>query len=236
MEQKIEKNIAENLLALRKNRGLKQSELSDEIGYSDKTISRWENGTSTPDIATLVQLSKFYGITIEDLITEDAVIKAAKENSKKKHERMISDGAMISLAAITIWVLASLIYVGLVIFQQMNMWQVFLWAIPLSSIVAYRTTRRNPSYKWLNFTLLSFIILSTVAATYFQCVEFGYDFWQIFLLAIPLESMVIVSTLFIKKDFEDKRKALKAQKKEAKELEKTTVNKEVATTDTTIDE
>ena len=79
MEQKIEAIISQNLVELRKSRNLKQSELSEAVGYSDKTISRWENGTSTPDIATLVNLAKFYGISVEDIITEGAINKATEE-------------------------------------------------------------------------------------------------------------------------------------------------------------
>ena len=44
MYSDIEKNLAKNIAELRKAKNLKQSDLGDQIGYSDKTISKWENG------------------------------------------------------------------------------------------------------------------------------------------------------------------------------------------------
>ena len=52
MENKIEENIAKNLIELRKEHNLTQAEMAQKIGYSDKTISRWENQSSMPDIVS----------------------------------------------------------------------------------------------------------------------------------------------------------------------------------------
>lgn len=40
------KNIGKFLQELRKSKGLTQKELAEQIGISDKTISKWENGVS----------------------------------------------------------------------------------------------------------------------------------------------------------------------------------------------
>jgi transcriptional regulator with XRE-family HTH domain len=207
MEQKIEAIISQNLVELRKSRNLKQSELSEAVGYSDKTISRWENGTSTPDIATLVNLAKFYGISVEDIITEGAINKATEEAKKQDKERAANDAAMIVLGAITVWLLAAVIYVGLVMAQGMYVWEVFLWAVPLSSIMAYLTTRkRYKSHKWMNFLLLSFTIIGLAVAAYFQFIY--WNFWPVFILIIPLEAMSAVS-IFFRKHTDDKKKKRK---------------------------
>ena len=82
MENTTEKIIAQNLIDLRKHKNLKQAELSEAIGYSDKTISRWENGTSTPDISTLIKLAKFYNVTLEDLVSENVIGKYDEKTGK----------------------------------------------------------------------------------------------------------------------------------------------------------
>lgn len=46
MNDNIEHNIAVNIKELRTNASLTQSELGDKISYSDKTVSKWENGVS----------------------------------------------------------------------------------------------------------------------------------------------------------------------------------------------
>ncbi len=60
--------IAENLALYRKNSGMTQSELAQKIQYSDKSISKWERGESTPDIATLIKIADLFHITVNDLV------------------------------------------------------------------------------------------------------------------------------------------------------------------------
>ena len=51
----------ENLVSARKKRSLTQKELSDALGISDKTYSKWETGENEPDVETLCRLAAFYG-------------------------------------------------------------------------------------------------------------------------------------------------------------------------------
>lgn len=44
----IPKNIAKNITELRKNAGMTQARLAEEIGYSDKSVSKWEGATAFP--------------------------------------------------------------------------------------------------------------------------------------------------------------------------------------------
>lgn len=60
--------IAENLTQLRKQKNLTQKELSEKLNYSDKVISKWERGESTPNIEALKALSNFYNISIDEII------------------------------------------------------------------------------------------------------------------------------------------------------------------------
>lgn len=53
----------EQLTALRKERNLTQSDLSAQLGISDKTYSRWETGDSEPDMNSLAMLSEIYGVS-----------------------------------------------------------------------------------------------------------------------------------------------------------------------------
>ena len=70
-EKSIDDIIADNLTELRISKKLKQSELAEQIGYSDKTVSRWENASTVPDIATPARLAEFYGITVYDIQHEN---------------------------------------------------------------------------------------------------------------------------------------------------------------------
>ena len=74
--------IAENLSFYRKLHGLTQSELAEAIGYSNKSVSKWERGDGTPDILLLIMLSDIYGITVSELVGQTDKCKDTKEKIK----------------------------------------------------------------------------------------------------------------------------------------------------------
>ena len=53
---------------LREKRKITQKELSEKIGVSDKTVSKWETGATIPDLDVLLEISKLYDITINDIL------------------------------------------------------------------------------------------------------------------------------------------------------------------------
>lgn len=48
--------------------GLTQQELADRLNLSNKTISKWESGAGSPDIANLAELAKALGVTADELL------------------------------------------------------------------------------------------------------------------------------------------------------------------------
>ena len=61
-------NIGENIRRRRREAGLTQEELGDALGVSFQAVSRWENGTSYPDIEVLPTLAKYFGISVDALL------------------------------------------------------------------------------------------------------------------------------------------------------------------------
>ena len=62
------------LQRLRKQEGLSQEELGERLGVYRQTISKWENGTSYPDMLNLMAISGFFSVSVDSLITEKASI------------------------------------------------------------------------------------------------------------------------------------------------------------------
>lgn len=60
--------IGQKLTALRKARGMTQEELSEAIGVTRQTISKWELDTSAPDLDYLCKLCDLFGVTADYLI------------------------------------------------------------------------------------------------------------------------------------------------------------------------
>lgn len=74
--------IAQNLSMFRKLNGLTQSELAEAIGYSNKSISKWERGDGLPDILVLILLSDIYSVTVSELIGQTSKSKETNEKIK----------------------------------------------------------------------------------------------------------------------------------------------------------
>ena len=60
--------IGSFLKELRKEKGLTQERLAEQLGVSNRTVSRWETGSNMPDIGMLVELADFYEVGIAEII------------------------------------------------------------------------------------------------------------------------------------------------------------------------
>jgi len=83
-------NLENNLIQLRKDKGLTQKELASKLNYSDKVISKWERGESYPNLEALTDISQFFGISMDSLVNNQLetarVIKKTEELSVMKTE------------------------------------------------------------------------------------------------------------------------------------------------------
>ncbi len=62
-----------NIRNFRKQKNMTQEKVAEILNVSSQTVSRWERSSSLPDITLLPQIAKMYGVTIDDLFTENAV-------------------------------------------------------------------------------------------------------------------------------------------------------------------
>lgn len=60
--------IAENIMRLRKQKGVTQDEMATFLGVTKAAVSKWENGQSMPDIVMLPQLATYFDVTVDELI------------------------------------------------------------------------------------------------------------------------------------------------------------------------
>lgn len=72
----------EKLQELRKAEGLTQEELAEALYVSRAAISKWESGRGYPSIDSLKEISKFFSVTIDELICAEEIIIAAKDERK----------------------------------------------------------------------------------------------------------------------------------------------------------
>ena len=105
---KIGKYIAEKRKAL----GMTQKQLAEQLGMSDKSVSKWERGVCLPDVSVYLELCKILGITINEFLagediseenltekSEDNLIQVAKD-SKHRQKHLKGMIAVLALTAV----------------------------------------------------------------------------------------------------------------------------------------
>ena len=65
------------LQELRKEKGLTQEQLAEQLGVARRTVSRWEIGANMPDLDILVELSDLYAVDLREIL-----------NGERERERM----------------------------------------------------------------------------------------------------------------------------------------------------
>lgn len=114
----------ERLIELRKKKGLSQEELGYKLNVTRQTVSKWELGQTTPEMDKLVEMSKIFNISVDELINESEattnqkpVIEdqpIGKEGTKEKNIKIIIIGALI----IVIVLIAIKLFAGFSIFNK----------------------------------------------------------------------------------------------------------------------
>jgi len=77
----------EKLQELRKQKGLTQEELAEQLYVSRTAISKWESGRGYPNIESLKAIAKFFSVTVDELLSSGEVLTIAEENQKQTEKR-----------------------------------------------------------------------------------------------------------------------------------------------------
>ena len=191
--------IAENITKLRKKNGMTQIELAEKLNYSDKAVSKWERGESVPDIAVLKSIADMFGVTVDYLITsvsedepettEFDAASAEEKHKKKKRTRIMITG----MSMLLVWLVALVVFVPIDIALQEAVahWLAFAYAIPASMLVwlifnAMWFNRRK------NYLIISLMVWTLICAVYLTVLVVGYNVWQLYLLGIPGQLIIIL--------------------------------------------
>ena len=78
-----QQKIGSFLKELRKERKLTQEQLAEQFHVSNRTVSRWENGNTMPDLSILVELADFYDVDIREIIDGERKSEIMNENLKE---------------------------------------------------------------------------------------------------------------------------------------------------------
>lgn len=72
------------LQELRKQKGMTQEELAETLFVSRTAVSKWESGRGYPNIESLKTISKFFGVTVDELLSGDELLAVSEEDNRQK--------------------------------------------------------------------------------------------------------------------------------------------------------
>ena len=81
--------FSEKLIQLRKEKLLSQEELGEKLNVTRQTVSKWELGQTTPDMEKLVEMSKLFGVSLDELTNENDVKKDRPVEEKNHTTRNV---------------------------------------------------------------------------------------------------------------------------------------------------
>ena len=74
----------EKLQELRRQKGLTQEQLAEQLFVSRAAVSKWESGRGYPNIDSLKAIAAFYSVTIDALLSGEEVLTIAEETQKQQ--------------------------------------------------------------------------------------------------------------------------------------------------------
>ena len=186
--ENVKEIIARNLTELRKAHKMTQSALAEKLNYSDKAISRWEHAETLPDIETLCRICDIYGVSFEYLLKkEPAEIEYTPQKEQNKGRRV----TICLIAICTVWLTAVTMFTSIGTLMNRYIWQIFIWAIPASSITLSIFNIIWWKNKVFSSIISSFINWTVILAIYVQLLQ--YNLWLLFVIGAPIQAIIIMA-------------------------------------------
>ena len=83
-----QQKIGSFLKELRTKKGLTQAELAEQLNTTNRSVSRWETGSTMPDISVLIELTEFFQVDIKELLDGERQSEKMTEDVKETVEKV----------------------------------------------------------------------------------------------------------------------------------------------------
>lgn len=208
--------IAKNIAELRISANMTQIELAEKLNYSDKAVSKWERGESLPDISVLKEISEIFGVTLDFLVQTDAAEVAEDFEQprvkKTKNRVIITVISMLGVLLVATWIFS---LTDMLPFVTTMHWLVFVYAVPLSMVVwlIFNSIWFNVKR---NFLIVSLLMWTLLISVYLTLLVLGNSFWQLFIIGIPAQAIILAwSNLSYKSKTSKKKVRIRRHKNDA---------------------
>ena len=187
--EEVKLAIASNIIRQRTKANMTQAELGEKLNYSDKTISKWERAESVPDVLVLKRIAEIFNVSVDDLLNAHDQWDAPQGKSQSDASRRYSPAAIIMVSIAGIWTIATLIFIIFWVLGAIH-WSIFVYAVPVSliTLLVLNSIWNHGRY---NLLIVSILVFSLIAIIYIALIQ--YRPWQLFLIAIPAQTVVLLS-------------------------------------------
>lgn len=216
--------IGAKIQILRKQKGLSQEQLAEELGVSRQAVSKWEAEQSIPDIDKIIVLSDFFGVTT-DYILRDAELpqpqpepapvytyNISETENKEDNTQKRKKSALLLAIAVMLYILS--IVPPILIYDDMGPVLMFIMIAIATGIIVYRAilnskdkkeenepqNSENPVLKAVKSGVWA------VAVVIYIMFSFRTQAWHITWLVFPITSAIVnvIEACFDLKDGENK--------------------------------
>lgn len=217
-KQDLTRLLAVNIAVRRKAAGMTQAELAEVLGYSDKTVSKWERGEGLPDVLCLKRMADTFGVKMDDLLKEDmpkesqaetvpdidetpdanvsydAPVETMEDTGSSETDAVpesdrVNHKAVAAIAIIGVWMLAALVFL-IGYFCHKNLYLSWGIAVPVSGLlmVIFNGLWGHRRY---TFWTCSFFV---VGLLFLICLLLHrYHVWMLMWLSVPAVVIVWLS-------------------------------------------
>ncbi len=211
--EELNRILAANISTLRQRAGMTQAELAQKLNYSDKLISKWERGDAAPNAYTLKQLSEIFDVSLDYLFAahEDepplpadgdgasagmGMEAAGEATGVFSFASRVRKNVLLLIGLCGVALLALLVFVVLWIVKDTMYFSIFAYVLP--AIMITWLVLNSVWYRGRhNYWIIAGLVAAIAVAVYVALLRFNC--WQIFLLLIPAELMVLLAAKVLRK-------------------------------------
>lgn len=180
--------IGENIARLRRLSNMTQSELAEKINYSDKSVSKWEQGNGIPDVRILLQLAELFNVSVDDLVREHKEAPVMPKKTRLRRRIIIS---LLSVGLCWLVAVVAFVFIGIIWPDVPNMWLAFVYAVPASAIVVL-VFSCIWHYRWVRIAAITVLIWLTLTCIYLTAHVCGAEIGLIYFIGVPLQILALI--------------------------------------------
>ena len=189
--ENFKKIVAQNIIRLRTASSLTQSQLGEKLNYSDKSISKWERAESLPDAFVLKHMAKVFGVSVDYILSEHDDNEKIKSDSVRGYSRSV----VSIIAFVGVWTLALFAFI-ITWLCSMPTWLIFVYTVPVSLVVLL-VLNSVWGLSIVNMYIISGIVWGLITCVYLTF--YSQNWWQLFIVGLPAQLIIILS-FYIKKN------------------------------------